>query len=318
MLDISNSNTYLVCDVTVIIPAFNAAKWILKALASIENQILKPSSIIIVDDGSTDETRKIIESYTSEITTTLIAQKNKGPAAARNLGVKSATTKYVAFLDADDEWELNKLETQFKSIDEKSFSTSNCFLIDDNSKLISRHINDFDYSEIFPSIFLGKISMLTPGLLIPRDAFIKVGGFDETQRYKEDHLLILALLSSGLRINYEKECLFSVRVHEDSGRNNFDPKIVEHSFTEFKNKALIISPKLKKYENEFDSALFFILSKGFLGNDRLNCFKYACLSFSRKVSLKGFVMILISTFPVNKKSLVNFKRKIMSMKRGFK
>ena len=100
--------------VSVIIPAFNAAKSIERALRSVALQTLPPSEVIVVDDGSSDDTTAVAKAMQDEFHETqlvVISQPNKGAGAARNRAVEAATELYVAFLDADDEWEVEFLHT---------------------------------------------------------------------------------------------------------------------------------------------------------------------------------------------------------------
>ena len=87
--------------VSVIIPAYNSAAYIARAINSALAQDYPNTEIIIVDDGSTDGTRNIVSEFPNVI---CIAQKNSGPAAARNAGIRASSGEFVAFLDADDEW----------------------------------------------------------------------------------------------------------------------------------------------------------------------------------------------------------------------
>lgn len=94
--------------VSVVIPLYNKEKYIERALSSVLSQTYPPSEIIVVDDGSTDEgPERVLKFNDSRIT--LIRQENKGPGAARNAGLALARGKYIAFLDADDEWLPNFL-----------------------------------------------------------------------------------------------------------------------------------------------------------------------------------------------------------------
>ena len=94
---------------SVIIPTYNRADLIRAALDSVFAQEFKGYEVIVVDDGSTDSTREILESYDNRIR--LFTQGNKGPGAARNLGLEHATGEYVTFLDSDDLWFPWTLET---------------------------------------------------------------------------------------------------------------------------------------------------------------------------------------------------------------
>ncbi|MGC2183809.1 MAG: glycosyltransferase family A protein [Terriglobales bacterium] len=96
--------------VSVIIPAFNAASFLPHAVASIDRQGYYPLEIIVVDDGSTDNTAEVARSLPS--ISRYLHQQNQGPSAARNLGLRHAGGEFIAFLDADDQWPPGKLDLQ--------------------------------------------------------------------------------------------------------------------------------------------------------------------------------------------------------------
>ena len=106
------------CPVSVIIPTFNRAMFLKRAVDSVLDQTLSCSEIIIVDDGSTDDTGEILDnlSFLSPKLIQICRQENKGPAAARNLGIRTAKFSYIAFLDSDDHWHKRKLEKQYQSL----------------------------------------------------------------------------------------------------------------------------------------------------------------------------------------------------------
>jgi glycosyltransferase involved in cell wall biosynthesis len=110
--------------ISVIIPAFNSARFITAAIDSALSQTHPADEIVVVDDGSTDNTRDIV----AALPVRYIYQKNAGPSAARNTGIRAATGELLAFLDADDLWLPHKLTTQLKALEARpaagfSFST---------------------------------------------------------------------------------------------------------------------------------------------------------------------------------------------------
>src|SRR5262245_58814803 len=100
--------------VSVIIPNYNYGRFLREALDSALNQTLPPLEVIVVDDGSTDESPEILESYGDRIR--VIRQKNQGVGIARNTGAEAARGELLAFLDADDYWFPQKLEKQVEKI----------------------------------------------------------------------------------------------------------------------------------------------------------------------------------------------------------
>jgi glycosyltransferase involved in cell wall biosynthesis len=103
--------------VSVIIPTYNRAEMLIRAIRSVLKQTYEDYEIIVVDDGSTDDTAKVMKAYENDKFKYIRYSLNKGGAFARNLGLDSSRGKYIAFLDSDDEWLPTKLEKQTKFID---------------------------------------------------------------------------------------------------------------------------------------------------------------------------------------------------------
>jgi glycosyltransferase involved in cell wall biosynthesis len=106
-------------DYSVVIPSFNSEFFIKRTLESVLAQTYLPSEIIVVDDGSTDDTAKVVKSYGDNVR--YIYQDNAGDGPARNTGIKAAKGDWIAFLDHDDEWLPKKLEIQMKLLSENPF-----------------------------------------------------------------------------------------------------------------------------------------------------------------------------------------------------
>ena len=99
-----------VADISIVIPTYNRCELLKRAVKSVLNQTIKTREIIIVDNGSTDNTYEMISSLYPEIT--YIHEKRKGVSIARNLGIKNSHSSWIAFLDSDDAWSPQKLEKQ--------------------------------------------------------------------------------------------------------------------------------------------------------------------------------------------------------------
>lgn len=110
--------------VSIVVPVYNAAECIADTIMSVLNQNHTDLELLLVDDGSTDESRSIIEKYVSEKTVLLDNEEGKGAAGARNTGIKAATGHYIAFLDADDLWHPEKLSRQVAFMKEKDAAFS--------------------------------------------------------------------------------------------------------------------------------------------------------------------------------------------------
>lgn len=103
--------------ISVVIPTFNRAERLRNALLSVRRQLRSADEVIVVDDGSTDDTQVLLSTEFPEVVT--VFQDNKGVSSARNLGIFLSRSEWIAFLDSDDEWLPEKLATQMKEIAEK-------------------------------------------------------------------------------------------------------------------------------------------------------------------------------------------------------
>ncbi|MGB5219263.1 MAG: glycosyltransferase family A protein, partial [Smithella sp.] len=162
--------------ISVIIPVYNGEKYLDEALQSVLNQSVKPFEILIVDDCSTDRTAEIAQRYGDSIR--YIRRETNGGAAARNDGVKSATGDCIAFLDADDYWDKNKLELQLREMKKHNapdmiFGMSAHFFSPETG-------DDFRRTYYCPE---EPVKGFHPGLmLIKRNNFLKAGYF--STKYK--------------------------------------------------------------------------------------------------------------------------------------
>ncbi|MGB7933334.1 MAG: glycosyltransferase [Gammaproteobacteria bacterium] len=183
--------------VTVIIPAYNSAQQLPEALDSVFKQTYRDFEIIVVDDGSTDGTRELLEGYKNRIT--YLYQENAGPSKARNTGIRAAKGRYLAFLDADDHWLPPKLELQIKLIESDPrlglvFSDAEYFgggesMVGSYWKQRGCYDQMISESGLIRNAFstLMRINPIMPSTaLLKRDCFEKAGGFDEGLRYVED------------------------------------------------------------------------------------------------------------------------------------
>ena len=114
-------------NITTIIPVYNAEQYLEECLESIENQIEKFDEVILINDGSTDNSLKICEKYCKRNNYfRLINQENQGQAKARNVGIKQATGNYIIFIDSDDYIENSMIETLLKSIKQTNADVCEC------------------------------------------------------------------------------------------------------------------------------------------------------------------------------------------------
>lgn len=174
--------------VSVIIPTFNYGKFIGEALKSVFEQTLQDFEIIVVDDGSTDNTKEIVQSYGSKVR--YFHQAQQGPAAARNKGIRESRGEFVAFLDADDVWLPTKLEKQvnlFRRNSKLGMVLTDNFLFDE-SGIYRDYVNKKGYlleGDVVANILINS-GVVTPTVMVRREVFDRVGLFEENLYIAED------------------------------------------------------------------------------------------------------------------------------------
>ncbi len=181
--------------VSVVIPVFNGANFIERAVESVLAQTCTDFEIIIVDDGSTDDTQGVLSQFANLSNLTCLHQDNAGPAQARNVGIKGATGEYIAFLDCDDIWFPEKLEAQLAILRENSPAClvhCNYNVIDPAGRVIKRAKAGQSRDPLHRAFTGGQAPTLST-ILIPRFFLERVGGFDPNLCVSEDSDLILRL-----------------------------------------------------------------------------------------------------------------------------
>ena len=223
------SSRYLV---DVVIPAFNAARYIDQTLESVALQGDIVQSVIIVNDGSTDNTAQVIEAFCQKhpgLTVRLIHQENQGLANARNAGIKAASAPFIALLDADDVWLAHKLSIQlalFTGASDPKLGLVYCSyaLIDENSKPILGDniiIQPRLRGEVFSRLQTGNfISGSGSSVLIRASVFQEVGFFDETLVASEDWDMWLRI-AKKFTFDYVNQALVQIRVHPKNMQKDF-------------------------------------------------------------------------------------------------
>jgi len=203
--------------VSVIIPAYNAGKYISETIKSVLKQTYSNIEIIIVDDGSTDDTVEKVNKFNDKVT--LLTQKNKGVSCARNNAVSIAKGCWLAFIDADDLWLENKLELQINKLNKLNklkWSHTNSFYFGENqSGFVTRSDLTKQYSgQVFSKLIINNF-ITTSTIIIKKELFLIHGGFDETLPALEDWQLWMNIAKSE-PIHYIKEPLAHYRVYTGS------------------------------------------------------------------------------------------------------
>ncbi len=197
-----------VIKISVVIPAYNAARFLPRCLALVFAQTLKPAEVIVVDDGSTDNTADLAE----ELGARVIRRKNGGVSAARNAGIQYASSEWIALVDADDSWAPQKLELQAARIrtdtvlvytgirfyDDKGFRGELLAVDPISAKKMLRYRNPI------PCTYL-----------VRRDALMQDGGYREDIRACEDWEMLVRLQRLG-KFEAITEPLMDCYLHSDS------------------------------------------------------------------------------------------------------
>lgn len=185
--------------VSVIIPTYNRSRYVTQAIDSILTQTYKDYEIVVVDDGSTDNTREVLEPYMDKIR--YIYQENTGVSAARNLGIREAKGEWIAFLDSDDRWMPRKLERQMRLVNSNGVNvcfTNVIWQSESRARDINFHStetlkNEQIFTEPFDMIFDEALPNVVSTMLIERKLLYRASCFDERFSRGEDNLLVFRL-----------------------------------------------------------------------------------------------------------------------------
>ncbi len=277
--------------VSVIIPTYNRAHLIGRAIQSVLNQTYRDFELIIVDDGSTDKTDDIIKEFKKkdERIKYIKHDKNRGGSAARNTGIIIAKGEYIAFLDSDDEWFKRYLEKQVENI--KNSSISACISY---CGFIRKRENSYQF---FCPSKIGNLYHLqlykayvspTSAVLVKRKCFDLIGLFDETLPARQDYDIWLRL-SKRYLFDCISEPLVIIYDNVLGGNISYNVKARKKGFDIVRNKKLI----LLKESN-------WIVRRKVIAKDYYEGGKYFCGKFNVKYGQKDLLQaIKIWPFNVN-------------------
>lgn len=194
--------------ISVVIPTYNSSAYICKTLESVYKQTKLPYEIVIVDDGSKDQTVTVIQKYIRQHVkifdnVRIYQQENKGAGAARNYAISKAAGNWISFLDSDDIWDCRKIEFVEDAIvknPDVSMVTHNKYIVDErhpDSKKLSDVSEYYDKTEpLFVQLYRGNF-LATSCMTIKKCLVQKAGGFDETLLSAQDYDLWLKIARHG-------------------------------------------------------------------------------------------------------------------------
>jgi glycosyltransferase involved in cell wall biosynthesis len=298
--------------ITVLMPAFNAEKYIVEAITSVLKQTFSDFELLIINDGSTDATQQLIESFTDE-RIRLINQTNQGISAALNIGLLNARADIIARFDADDICYPARLEKQYKFLAEQKdyiLVGSDVDYVDKNGKFVFMSVHPGYTDEEIRILPYTVCPFYHPTVAYRKDAIIAAGMYDVNAHSFEDHLLWRKIIQFGKVYNI-KERLIKYRYNPDS--LTIDEKWRTRRFREIKYEALqkgCITEKcgmellniLKKQNNTKikEGAYYLLLGKKYLWDNhqpekaRTNLRKAIRIHPAR---MDSYAIMLLSFFP---------------------
>ncbi|WP_341853337.1 glycosyltransferase family 2 protein [Shewanella frigidimarina] len=176
-------------------PMYNSQHTIVRALESIEVQSVLPEVVIIIDDGSKDQSISVVQAYKrdSSLNIKILTQNNSGPSSARNKGINAASEFLISFLDADDEWHPLKIEKQLEFFLKKSQTSQvglvECYMTDVCGDIEIKRNTPTLSGHHFPDFISSNVIKGTPCVMVPKHILESYGGFDESLRFSEDRML---------------------------------------------------------------------------------------------------------------------------------
>jgi len=203
--------------ISVIIPTYNRANLLPRAIESVLRQTFKNFELIIVDDGSTDNTTEVVKEFLKKDKRIKYIKLNKNsgvPAHPRNIGIQNAVGEYIAFLDSDDEWLPEKLEKQMQLFTNSSnnlgFVGCNGIVIDEkNNKTTEYKI--LKYEDIFKELLINNF-ISTSSILVKKKVFNKIGFFDENLKIGEDRDMWIRI-AQQYKFDFISQPLFKYYIH---------------------------------------------------------------------------------------------------------
>jgi|GEM_PF-922159 len=287
--------------VSIIIPFHNRKDWVTESINSVINQTYSNWEIILVDDGSNDK-NKIPSEILNNSKITLIIQENKGPSSARNIGIKNAKGKYIAFLDSDDIFLPKKLEDQIQFMEnnpEISLSYTSYQYMDENKNFLE--INNLASRNAYYPEVIFQCLIATPTVMVKKEILKDDLMFNETIKIGEDVILWSNILKKYAGKGIDKPLTY-VRKHSMStafntestfvGQNN----VLDYFLNREKENAYIKSRLLSgKAWNMYSKKLYkdsFFFSIYAVAHDLSNIKGWSCLTMPMKRKLKNVLIEL--------------------------
>ena len=209
--------------VSIIIPAYNAERFIAETIQSVVHQTYTNWELLIIDDGSKDNTAQIVKSFLNDNRIKYFFQKNSGVSAARNLGMSYSSGNYLAFLDADDLWEKENLEKKIKFLDSNPDSgmvISYMQIIIGDVEKKGAILQGMEGEVLDPLLLWEESSQTAPSnMLVRKEVMAEVGCWDTELSTAADQELFFRI-ASKYKIGRIDQVLTNYRVHKKNMHSN--------------------------------------------------------------------------------------------------
>lgn len=302
--------------VSVIVATYNRAGLLSKCLSSIINQTYNDIEIIVVDDGSTDNSKEIVYSFNDKRIVYINEGKVGNVSMLRNIGIRVSNGEYIAFCDDDDMWMKDKLEKLMEYLKTEKIVCSNANVIDTNDKELFARITDFDcdrYVDLYQLLRDNRIQ--TSCVIVHKDVLFDVGLFDEANGNRSEDWCVWIKIAEKYNIKYVNKALVSYRIHDKnlSMKSFSDKEELAHRNIE------ILLPFLdhsdKKIVESARSGLSLIYSKliklyyfnGYFHKSSTYCWKFIS-SYNNRLSFRYFKYALFFIYVNILKFFENSKR----------
>lgn len=272
---------------SIVIPTLNRAHLVTRAIKSVLTQTYQDFEIIVVDDGSIDETEKVIKSCNNKRIKYIKHKKTKGPGAARNTGIEAAIGYYIAFLDSDDEWLPTKLEKQINLFKKTTFNAGLIYCGVAHIDQINRNVKEKWIPKYRGYTFKKNLSenFVVSGsstVIVQRKALEKAGKFDESLTSCEDWDLWIRI-AKYYEFDFVPEILVNCFAHSERISSNFERVVLGLKLFSKNYKK-----EIDKQRNNIKAQHFFYLGNHF-------CY-YGDESLAKKYLSQAFCI-----YPINPK-----------------
>lgn len=297
---------------SVVIPVYNKEKELRSTLESVLNQSFSDFEILLIDDGSTDNSISIIKDF-QDARIRLISQSNQGVSAARNRGVKNASCRYIALLDADDKWEATYLKEQYELIQKypqcSMFAVNYSYLYTSGEK-VGNQVNNLNIigedgilEDYFYIAATSQPPICSSAIVIEKSKLEAINGFPIGITSGED-LLTWAKLAYNNKIAYSKKNLSIYILREELELTSMPTRFFDSNHVEEELISLLKQNADYKYKSSLRKyiGLWFKMKSStfFRGHKKRKCWIYGCKSIYYNPTNWGqYIILALSLMPVS-------------------